>query len=434
MGTIASYRQRVIDDELTELIAGLPAIAIEGPKGVGKTRTALQYARTVHRLDDPAELAVAQADPALLLDGEAPVLIDEWQRMPEVWDLLKRRVDDGAPPGSFLLTGSAIPGADTHSGAARIVSVRMRPFALSERPDSAPTVSLAELLRGGRPPVAGDTQLTVGDYAEEVLASGLPAVRGLPDRARRRALDSYVDRVVDRRILLAETGVNIRNPTRLRAWMTAYAAASSSTTSYEKMRDAANAGQDRPPSQEAAHEYRDALKRIWMLDEVPAWIPANNPLKELSQSPKHQLADPALAAQLLGANRSTLLQGRGAVLAAGNEQSNDGDRTLLAALFESLVALSVRVYAQHSEARIGHFRTHGGRQEVDLIVENPDGGVVAIEVKLARTVRSGDCNHLHRLGEQLGQRLLDQVVITTGPRAYRRKDGIAIVPAALLGP
>src|SRR5688572_7765344 len=117
-----AYLRRVVDDELDELISDLAAIAMEGAKGVGKTRTALQRARTVHRLDDPAELAVAEADPARLLDGERPVLIDEWQRLPQVWDMVRRAVDDGASPGSFLLTGSALPDPlPTHSGAGRIV-------------------------------------------------------------------------------------------------------------------------------------------------------------------------------------------------------------------------------------------------------------------------------------------------------------------------
>lgn len=128
------YRRRIVDDELSELITELAAVARDGPKGVGKTRTALQYARTIRRLDDPAECAVAQAAPERLLDGEPPVLLDEWQRLPSVWDLVRRRVDEGAPSGSFLLTGSALPDPPpSHSGAGRIVSVRMRPFSLAER-------------------------------------------------------------------------------------------------------------------------------------------------------------------------------------------------------------------------------------------------------------------------------------------------------------
>lgn len=427
MSLLAPYQRRVVDGELDELIGELPALAIEGPKGVGKTRTALQRAQTVHRLDDPAELAVAEADPARLLEGERPVLIDEWQRFRQVWDLVRRAVDDGASPGSFLLTGSAVPDPPpTHSGAGRIVTVRMRPLTLSERLGTA-TVSLAELLGGERAPVSGETKTTLGDYTEEILASGLPGVRPLAGRARRRQLEGYVDRIVDRDIP-DDAGVAIRNPAALRRWMTAYAAAASTTTTFEKLRDAASAGHEHKPSKNATQAYRDALARVWVLDEVPAWIPSNNRLNELGQAPKHHLADPALAAQLLGVRAETLLAGQ----SAGPTIPRDG--TLLGALFESLATLCVRVYAAHLEAKLGHLRTARGRHEVDLIVERADGGVVAIEVKLAQTVDDGDTKHLTWLEQRLGEGVLDRLIITTGPKAYRRKDGIAVVPLALLGP
>ncbi len=427
MSALAPYQRRVVDDELDELSVDLAAIAIEGPKGVGKTRTALQRAKTVHRLDDPAELAVAEADPARLLEGERPVLVDEWQRLPEVWDLVRRAVDDGAPPGSFLLTGSALPDPPpTHSGAGRIVAVRMRPLALGERLPSA-RVSLSELLSGAQARLTGATDVALTDYTEEILASGLPGLRPLSGRARRLQLEGYVDRIVDRDIP-DDAGVTVRNPAALRRWMAAYAAASSTTATFETIRDAASAGHQHKPSKTSTQAYRDALARVWVLDEVPAWIPSNNPLSELGQAPKHQLADPALAAQLLGVQASTLLAGQ----SSGPAVARDG--TLLGALFESLVTLSVRVYAAHGEAKVRHLRTARGRREVDLIVERADGSVVAIEVKLARSVSSHDAKHLTWLKQKLGDRLLDQVIITTGPKAYRREDGIAVVPFALLGP
>lgn len=429
MGAVSAptqYQRRVVDDELDELLDDLAAIAIEGPKGVGKTRTALHRANTVHRLDDPAELVIAEADPARLLEGERPVLIDEWQRLPQVWDLVRRAVDDGASPGSFLLTGSAVPDPPPmHSGAGRIVTLRMRPLALSERLQTA-SVSLAELLSGAREPIEGATDLALTDYTEEILASGLPGLRPLSERARRLQLEGYVDRIVDRDIP-DEAGVVIRNPAALRRWMAAYAAASSTTATFEKIRDAASAGHEHKPSKNATHAYRDALARVWMLDEVPAWIPSNNRLRELGQAPKHHLADPALAAQLLGAHASTLLAGQ----SSGPSVASDG--TLLGALFESLATLSIQVYAARNEAKVGHLRTARGRREIDLIVERADGGVVAVEVKLARTV-TGDAKHLAWLEQKLGDRVLDRVIITTGPEAYRREDGIAIVPLALLGP
>lgn len=427
MNSLAPYQRRIVDDELDELIAALPAIAIEGPKGVGKTRTALERARTVHRLDDPAELAVANADPARLLEGERPILLDEWQRLPQVWDLVRRAVDDGASPGSFLLTGSAVPEPPpTHSGAGRIVTLRMRPLALSERVGGT-TVSLAELLTGECPPVEGETELALGAYTEEILASGLPGIRPLAGMPRRRQLAGYVDRIVDRDIP-DDAGVTIRNPGALLRWMAAYAAASSTTTTLEKLRDAASAGHEHKPSKSATQAYRDALGRVWVLDEVPPWIPSNNRLKELGQSPKHQLADPALAAQLLGVQPETLLAGK----SAGPAIPRDG--TLLGALFESLATLCVRVYATRAEAKVGHLRTARGRQEIDLIVERADGAVIAIEIKLARAVDDHDTGHLRWLEQRLGTAVLDRLIITTGPQAYRRADGIAVIPLALLGP
>jgi len=422
-----AYRRRIVDDELDELLEDLPAIAIEGPKGVGKTRTALQRARTVRRLDDPAELAVARAAPHLLLEGERPVLIDEWQRLPQTWDLVRRAVDDGAAPGTFLLTGSAFPHPPPmHSGAGRIVTLRMRPLTLAERLATA-EISLAEILSGSRPPVTGSTSVSLSDYVEEILASGLPGVRPLADRARRLQLDGYLDRVVERDIP-DDAGVAIRNPAALRRWMAAYAAASSTTTALEKIRDAASAGHTHKPSHNAARAYRDALARVWMLDEVQAWTPSNNRLRELGLAPKHQLADPALAGRLLGVHATTLLAGQ----SPGPLISRDGP--LLGALFESLATLSLRVYAARSDARTRHLRTARGRHEVDLVVERPDGGIVAIEVKLAGTVSDDDGRHLAWLEPKVGDRLLDRMIVTTGRHAYRREDGAAVIPLALLGP
>jgi predicted AAA+ superfamily ATPase len=363
-----------------------------------------------------------------LLLGERPVLIDEWQRLPAVWDLVRRAVDDGAEPGSFLLTGSATPNPPPpHSGAARIVSVQMRPLAISERFDGQ-TVSLAELLSGsGMTAIKGETPLALEAYTEEILASGLPGLRGLAGRALRAQLEGYVDRIVDRDIS-DDAGVTIRNPAALRRWMAAYAAASSTTTAYEKIRDAASPGQTHKPTKSTTNSYRDALTRLGILEDVPAWIPADNPLNELGHTPKHHLADPAFAAQLLGVQAATLLSGG----SAGPAIPRTG--TLLGALFESLTTLSVRVYAAHSEAKVKHLRTARSRQEIDLIVERADGGVVAIEVKLVRAIDSDDVRHLRWLKDKLGDRVLDQVIISTGPAAYRRKDGVAVVPLALLGP
>jgi uncharacterized protein len=344
-----------------------------------------------------------------------------------VWDLVRRADDDGAPPGSFLLTGSAAPDPlPTHSGAGRIVSLRMRPLSFIERVPG-PTVSLGDLLTGSRPAIAGTSDLTLADYTEEILASGMPGIRRLSGRAQRLQLDGYLQRVVDRDIP-DEAGVTIRNPAALRRWMAAYAAATATTTSFEKIRDAASPGQDHKSAKATVQTYRDALARVWILDEIDAWIPARNPLNQLGHAPKHQLADPALAARLLGVGAPALLAGG----SPGPTIVREG--TLLGALFESLAGLSVRVYAAHNEAVVGHMRTARGRQEIDLIVERDDGGVIAIEVKLTPAVDDDDVRHLRWLSERLGDRLLDSVVVTSGRNAYRRTDQVAVVPLALLGP
>jgi len=170
------------------------------------------------------------------------------------------------------------------------------------------------------------------------------------------------------------------------------------------------------------------LERLWIVDEVPAWLPSRSPFAQLSRPPKHHLADPALAARLLGVDQDALLDGR------EPHPRVPRDGTLLGHLFESLVTLGVRTFAQAAEARVRHLRTKDARQEMDLIVERADQRVVAIEVKLGRTVGDDDVRTLVWLKERLGEDLLDAVVVHTGPHAYRRPDGIGVVPAALLGP
>ena len=425
-----TYTRRVVDDELDVLFGSLAAVSIEGAKAVGKTATALQRARTVYRLDDDDQRSVVEADRARLLDGERPVLIDEWQRLPASWDIVRREVDKPrTPAGSFLLTGSAAPAPDasTHSGAGRIVPIRMRPLTLAERGVETPSVSLAALLQGGRPAIAGETSVRLADYVNEILASGFPGLRGIAGRALRAQLDGYIDRVVEREF--PQLGITVRNPTALRRWLAAYAAASSTTASYETIRDAATGGQGEKPSKMTVGPYRDVLERLWVVDPVPAWAPTRNHLRRLSSPPKHQLVDPALAARLLGVGAGALLQTEKAPV----EPAIPRDGTLLGALFESLVTIDVRVYAQAAEARVGHVRTASGEHEVDLVVERDDGRIIPIEVKLTTTVDDEDLRHLKWLQARLGDDVLDMVVITTGSYAYRRPDGIAIVPAALFG-
>lgn len=421
------YIPRIVDDELDELLAALPAVALEGPKGVGKTASAERRAGTIFQLDTQAHRQLAEADPARLLEADPPVVLDEWQHVPAVWDAVRRAVDRDSTPNRYLLAGSMAPtSAPTHSGAGRIVTLRMRPLALSERGLASPTVSLRELLSGSRPEISGATEVRLADYTGEITRSGFPGIRHLRGRALRAQLDGYLTRVVDRDFM--EQGHPVRKPQALRRWMAAYAAASSTTTTLEKIRKAATSGEGDVLSKNTVIAYREVLTRLWIIEPVPGWLPSRSHLARLTQSPKHQLADPALAARLLGISDEALLSGH----EPGSPVPRDG--TLLGHLFESLVTLSVRSYAQSAEAQLRHLRTYDGRQEVDLIVERPDQRIVAVEVKLSSTVSDDDVAHLIWLRDKLGPDLLDSLVVTTGPHAYRRKDGIAVVPAALLGP
>lgn len=346
-------------------------------------------------LDDPTTRQLVAADPHGQLSRAEVVLIDEWQHLPEVWDVIRREVD-AHTDRTFLLTGSATPalGADTHSGAGRIVSMRLRPLSLSERAGTGPTVMIADLF-DPEARIEGSTTFGLSDYAREICASGLPDVTVLSPRARRYALESYVRSVIDRDI--PEQGLAVRKPATLRAWMAAYAAATSSTTEYVKILDAATSGDSDKPSKTTTLAYRDVLTKLWIL------------------------ADPALVTTLLNLSEETLLSGV------------TGSGELFGRLLESLATLTVRSAGAAAEANTFHLRTRGGQQEIDLVLERYDGAVIAFEVKLARSVTDHDVRHLHWLGEKLGPRLTNKVILTTGPDAYRRRDGVAVVPLALLG-
>lgn len=418
-----AYVRRVIDDELDQLLPQLPAVLLDGPKGVGKTATASRRCATVRRLDEPAQLALVQADASLIANDPKPLLIDEWHRHEPIWNVVRHLVDDEKPPGgSYLLTGSS-PRAGTHSGAARIVSLRMRPLAFGERRLCQQTVSFAALADGGAA-VAGSTSVGLDTYVDEILASGFPGLRRYEGRALTAQLDGYVERIVDHD--LPEAGFTVRRPATVLAWLRAYAAATATTASWDSIRDAATSGVANKPAKTTTIPYVELLTALRVLDEIPPWAPARNQFSRLGAAPKHHLADPALAARLLEQTKQHLLTTAGMV-----PVPNDG--TLLGNLFESLVALSVRTYAQALGARVFHLRMDGGRREVDFIIE-VDGGVIALEVKLSAAVSGGDVRHLLWLRDQIGDRLIDFAVITTGPDAYRRPDGVAVIPLALLGP
>ncbi len=419
----SGYVRRVVDDELDVAFADLAAVLLDGPKSVGKTATAEQRCVTVRRLDRVAERRVVSADPSVIALDSPPVLIDEWHRIPEVWDAVRRLVDDDATPTHFLMTGSA-PTTSTHSGAGRIATIRMRPLCLEERAIAEPTVSFQKLITGERPRINGRCKLGLADYVDEIMAGGFPGLRHLTGPSLARQIDGYLQRIVDHD--LPEAGHNVRRPATVLAWLRAYAAATSTTASWESIRRAATGGTVDKPAKTTTVMYTELLKALRILDPIEAWIPSQNHFSRLSGAPKHHLSDPALAVRLLRRTRQHLL--------TGNEDQLPvpADGSLLGNLFESLVALSVRTYAQRCNVEVSHLRIDNGRHEVDFILDTGDG-IVALEVKLSADIDDHDVRHIRWLKAKLGGQLLDAAVVTTGPEAYRRADGIAIIPLGLLG-
>ena len=408
---------RLVDARLAALLDGLPAVNIEGARGVGKTWTASQHAQTLIAVDDPDERAqLMHLGKRFATSLRYPLVLDEWQRLPEIWDRVRRAIDSDPAPGRFILTGSASPTqAPVHTGAGRIVNLRMRPLSLVERSLETPTVSLATLMAGdGTDSVEGSTSIGLNHYVDEILRSGFPGIRDLPPIAREAQLDAYLEQTV--RHDLADG--RARRTRTLTDWLRAYAAAAGREGST--------------PAASTTRQYRDLLEEMWVLEPVRGWSPSENDFKRLTTGDKHQLCDPALSARLLRTGPAALL-GVGRPTQVALKEVPRRTR-MLGPLFESLVTQSVRVYASVCDAAVHHLRDKGGEHEIDLIVEGLDRRVIAIEVKASASPRAGDTRHLMWLRERLRERLADAVIITTGSHAYRDRDGIAVVPAALLGP
>ena len=210
---------------------------------------------------------------------------------------------------------------------------------------------LSDLIGGARPEIEGKTDVGLENYVNEIVRSGVPGFRHYSGRGLRAQLDGYLHRIIERDF--EEQGLSVRRPETRRRWLVAYAAATATMASYETIRDAATGGESDKPAKTTTQPWRDALERLWILDPVPASLPTRNDLNRLAQSPKHHLADPALAVRLLALDADALLRGSesGPRIAGGG--------SLLGRLFESLVALSLRVCAQASEAHVRHLRLHG---------------------------------------------------------------------------
>ena len=426
------HYDRLIEPYLLNIMKTFPAIALDGLKGVGKTVSTKRIASTVFELDKPKDYDQIINIPDLIVSEKHPVLIDEWQRIPQVWDYIRRAVDDGAKPGSFLLTGS-ISGTDTniHSGAARIIRKRMYPLSLSERAVEKPTVSISNLFSTPKPfysDISGKTDFCSKDYLYEIAASGLPGFRHYNLESRKTAFESFFANILTHDF--RQQGIRLRQPETMLRWLRAFAAAISTDAGYSEILDASTAGEGSKPAAKTTIAYREALENLWLLDELAPWLDGENYFAGLKLSPKHYLADPAIAAYLLNLDEKILAGGNG--WPSGVERFDAKYGSIIGRLFEALIHLSLNTYTSVNNAKLFYLKTYKGDREVDFIIQK-NSTVIACEVKFAPTADASDGKHLKWFMEKTGADCIDAMIITTGSIAYRRNDGIAVVPAVLLG-
>ncbi|HKH78797.1 MAG TPA: DUF4143 domain-containing protein [Solirubrobacteraceae bacterium] len=409
-----------MDRELGARLSAVGAVVIEGPRACGKTATARQVAASEVLLDVDAQARQAIAiDPALVLEGATPRLIDEWQIEPTIWNHVRRAIDDRSDPGQFVLTGSAVPADDItrHTGAGRITRLRMRPMSLFETGHSAGSISLAELLEGRVSP-SSDPGLTVAGIAEALALGGWPGLRGrgVPDGLL--AVRDYLDEIA--RVDIGRMDGTHRDPNRV-ARLFASLARNVATHAAATTLARDTGGADGPLKDDTVREYLGALERLMVIEDQPAWAPHLRSSYRLRTAPKRHFVDPSLAVAALRATPDRLLD----------------DLNLLGFLFESLVVRDLRVYAQAADGRVLQYRDNGGL-EVDAIVETGDGRWMAFEVKLGQGQIDDAAASLMRFAKRIdtarcGSPALLGVIVATG-YGYRREDGVAVIPIGALGP
>ncbi len=417
-----AYLPRLADATLASQLRAMGAVLIEGVKGCGKTATARQRAASEVLLDsDPNAARRAELDPRLLLDGPTPRLLDEWQRVPRLWDVVRRSVDDRAVPGQFILTGSATPSDEVprHSGAGRFGLVRMRTMTLVEKQATTPAVSVADLLSGTSSVTAANSPVEVREYLHHIVVGGWPLLVGADEVAAHTFLDGYLDIIVEHDV--DEVSRSPRNPRLVRRFLHAYAQMISHPATVSAILKRTRDDRDHPsdtPSRYAAEPYLEALRRMMIVDEVPAWDPSVRSSKRLITNVKRQLGDPSLAAALLQMSPERML----------------ADLETTGFLFESLVAHDLRIYTEAAGASCFHYREAAGRLEVDYVLETRDGEWVGVEVKLGENEIDKAAGSLLRLAERVTRPPKALVVVTGTSLAYKRGDGVQVVPLGILGP
>lgn len=418
-----TYLPRIADGMLADRLKRKGAVQIKGAKWCGKTETAKQQAKSVLYLQDPdvyeQNMRAARVKPSLLLRGDEPRLIDEWQIAPQIWDAVRFAVDQDPEPGRFILTGSAVPGErPLHSGTGRFAFLTMRPMSLFESQESSGEVSLARLFDSSTP-IEGVSSQTIEDIAFIASRGGWPASVLIPNRHTALATaQDYVEAICEEDISRVD-GVS-RNPDKARALLRSYARNIATQASDATLReDMSPAGETL--SQPSLSRYLDALTDIFVIEELSAWNPQLRSKTAVRTSPTRCFVDPSIGVAALGASPDHLLQ----------------DLRTFGLLFETLCIRDIRVYADALGGHVFHYRDKSGL-EADAVIVLDDGRWGLVEVKLGDAYVDEGSKNLRLLADKIDQQAMGSpaflAVVTAEGYAYTRDDGVHVVPIGCLKP
>ena len=418
---IKNYLPRIYDALLAKKLRHSGAVLVTGPKWCGKTSTALVASESVIYMQDPdksgAYKTAADTKPSILLEGDVPHLIDEWQMAPVLWDAVRFAVDQRQAVGQFVLTGSAVPidNAVMHTGTGRISRLTMRTMSLYESKESNGSVSLKDLFEGRFPDMVL-SNLTIEQIAFAICRGGWPAsVKMKGDDALELSRD-YVDAIIHQDVSRVD-GIE-RNPKRVQLVLRSLARNIATTaTNVTILKDME--GDESAITAPTLDAYLNALRRIFVIEDQPAWLPSMRSKTAIRTASKRHFTDPSIATAVLRTSPKGLLE----------------DFNTFGFLFESLCTRDMRIYAQANDGDVYHFRDKNGL-ESDMIVALNDGRWAAIEVKLGNKQIEEAAQHLQELARKVDDEKMGHpsflMVLTGGEYAYQRKDGVLVVPIGCL--
>lgn len=416
-----AYLKRICDKLLASELKASGAILIEGAKWCGKTSTAQQAARSSLYMQDPDKtssyLAAADTKPSLLLNGETPKLIDEWQMAPVLWDAVRFEVDKRNKPGQFILTGSAVPSDNlvAHTGTGRISRLLMRPMSLWESGDSNGSISLKELFDKNTD-ISATSDLSIEKIAFLICRGGWPASVSQENESALKMATNYVESVINMDVQRVD-GVE-KNPERVRMLLRSLARNISTMASGQTIM-ADMESNDIGISEKTLSSYLNALRRIFVIEDTPAWMPSLRSKTAIRTSPKRNFVDPSIATAVMRTNPSGLLN----------------DFETFGFMFESLCTRDMRIYAQANDGAVFHYRDKNDL-ESDMIISLRDGRWAPIEVKLGNKQIDEAAKNLLSLQSKINTEKMGKpsflMVVTGGEFAYTRDDGVLVVPIGCL--